>query len=253
MPAASSGRGSRRPGYADADGPTGVQPPSSSATPPRPTHGAWAEPLRPACASWMPAAAPRACRKSTMRDQARCCSSFHRPVSAGEIRPSGSTAVASVSTSPAPPRANEPRCTRCQSSGTPSTAEYWHIGATHTRLRTVRSRRVIGRNSWLNGAPRGGTWAAGRLSRPNSRDQRGVPSSVSVTKPAAARSKSPPWRSMACRPPSTSTSSTSVLRCHPAHHGPRAGRVGDPVGGAVHDEDPAPGEVGCSRWRRPTG
>ena len=71
------------------------------------------------------------------------------PASAGEIRPSATTAAASVNTSPAPPVANWPRCTRCQSFGTPSTEEYWHIGDTQTRLRTVTSRRVIGLNSWL--------------------------------------------------------------------------------------------------------
>jgi hypothetical protein len=96
----------------------------------------------------MPATAPWPCRKSTIRVHAACCSSFQSPVSAGLIRPSGTTAVASVNTRPAPPLANEPKWTRCQSFGTPSTAEYWHIGATQTRLRAVTSRRVIGLNSW---------------------------------------------------------------------------------------------------------
>src|SRR3954453_7566358 len=58
------------------------------------------------------------------------------PASCGEIRPSGTTAVASLITRPAPPRAKEPRCTRCQSDGRPSTEEYWHMGEPHTRLRT---------------------------------------------------------------------------------------------------------------------
>src|SRR5437660_9822622 len=40
--------------------------------------------------------------------------------------------VISVKTSPAPPMALAPRCTRCQSSGVPSTAQYWHIGDTTT-------------------------------------------------------------------------------------------------------------------------
>ena len=66
------------------------------------------------------------------------------PASCGEIRPSGTTAVASLITSPAPPRANEPRWTRCQSDGRPSTEEYWHMGETHTRLRNVVPRRVRG-------------------------------------------------------------------------------------------------------------
>ena len=152
MPAASSGSGSRRPGYGEADGPTGVQPPSASATPPRcSVKPEYVDALRPACASWMPAVAPWPCTKSTIRAQAACCSSFQIPVSSGEILPSGTTAVASLITRPAPPRAKEPRWTRCQSFGTPSTAEYWHIGATHTRLRTVTPRRAIGVKSWLTG------------------------------------------------------------------------------------------------------
>ena len=84
-----------------------------------------------------------------MRRQAATCSSFQMPASCGLIRPSGVTADASVITSPAPPAANWPRWTRCQSSGTPSVAEYWHIGATQTRLRTVVPRRVIGVKSSL--------------------------------------------------------------------------------------------------------
>ncbi len=71
------------------------------------------------------------------------------PASCGEIRPSGATAVASVITSPAPPRAKEPRWTRCQSVGRPSTDEYWHIGETHSRLRIVVPRRVRGEKRTL--------------------------------------------------------------------------------------------------------
>src|SRR5699024_11380054 len=50
-----------------------------------------------------------------MRCQAAVWASFHSPVSWGLIRPSGETAVASVTTSPKPPAARAPRCTRCQS------------------------------------------------------------------------------------------------------------------------------------------
>jgi hypothetical protein len=39
-------------------GPTGTQPPSAAARPPRPSHGRRALALRPACASWIPASAP---------------------------------------------------------------------------------------------------------------------------------------------------------------------------------------------------
>src|SRR4051812_38823555 len=71
------------------------------------------------------------------------------PASAGEMRPSAVTAVASWNTSPAPPRANEPTCTRCQSPGRPSCEEYWHIGDTHARLRNVVPRSVRGEKSRL--------------------------------------------------------------------------------------------------------
>ena len=95
--------------------------------------------------------APWLCTKSTMRRQASACSSFQMPASCGEMRPSGTTAEASVMTSPKPPVARAPRCTRCQSSGTPSIEEYWHIGASQTRLRTVSDRSVIGSNSFDTG------------------------------------------------------------------------------------------------------
>src|SRR4051812_35263851 len=71
------------------------------------------------------------------------------PASHGEMRPSGVTAVASWTTSPAPPRARLPRWTRCQSDGWPSVEEYWHIGETQARLRNVVPRRVRGRKRWL--------------------------------------------------------------------------------------------------------
>src|SRR5207245_11749896 len=63
--------------------------------------------------------------------------------------PSGDTSVISVNTSPAPPMALAPRCTRCQSLGVPSTAQYWHIGDTTTRFTNNRSRN-------RNGVNRGG-------------------------------------------------------------------------------------------------
>jgi glycine dehydrogenase subunit 1 len=56
----------------------------------------------------------------------------------GVMRPSAETAVASANTSPTPPAARDPRLTRCQSFGTPSTAEYWHIGDRTMRFLSVR-------------------------------------------------------------------------------------------------------------------
>ena len=87
--------------------------------------------------------------KSVIRRYPAACSSFQIPASCREILPSGVTAVASVSTNPAPPRATPPRCTRCQSVGCPSTDEYWHIGATQTRLEKVMPRTVSGEKSVL--------------------------------------------------------------------------------------------------------
>ena len=42
--------------------------------------------------------------------------------------------------------ARQARCWKCQSFGTPSVAEYWHIGETMMRLRAVTDLKVIGRN-----------------------------------------------------------------------------------------------------------
>ena len=100
-----------------------------------PSHSRRVEPLRPAWASWMPILAGLApCTKSTMRFHAATCSGVYMPVQPGLMRPSRLTSVISVITSPAPPTARLPRCTRCQSPGVPSSAEYWHIGETTTRL-----------------------------------------------------------------------------------------------------------------------
>src|SRR6478609_5603009 len=84
--------------------------------------------------------------KSTTRRHAAACSSFQIPTSSGLIRPSGETAAASVMMRPARPMANEPRRTRCQSLGMPSTDEYWHMGATHSRWGMVSPFRVMGSN-----------------------------------------------------------------------------------------------------------
>ncbi len=75
------------------------------------------------------------------------CASLQIPRSAGEIRPSGVTAVASVMTSAAPPTARLPRCTRCQSFAKPSRLEYWHIGLTTIRFFMTTPRSASGSNS----------------------------------------------------------------------------------------------------------
>src|ERR1700685_2885162 len=63
------------------------------------------------------------------------------------MRPSAETAAASVKTRDAPPTARLPRCTRCQSVAKPSVLEYWHMGDTTIRLRSVSSRMVSSSNS----------------------------------------------------------------------------------------------------------
>ncbi len=68
--------------------------------------------------------------------------------------PLGQAAVASTMTSPAPPAARLPRCTRCQSLAKPSSAEYWHIGETAMRLRKVTPRRFSGVRRSTSGTPK---------------------------------------------------------------------------------------------------
>lgn len=62
-------------------------------------------------------------------------------------RPSGTTAVASPITSPAPPSAKRPRWARCHGPGIEPGVEYICIGETTTRLRRVSPRRVNGLKS----------------------------------------------------------------------------------------------------------
>ncbi len=111
---------------------------------------------------------PAACRSSppSWRGRNRRCastrlpaSSLYRPVQPGVMRASAETSVISVKMRPAPPMARLPRCTRCQSFGTPSVAEYWHIGETTTRLASVMPR------SW-NGWNIGGTGERVSTSKP---------------------------------------------------------------------------------------
>jgi len=107
-------------------------------------NGADTDALRPACAIWIPGTAPWSFRNAVMRRNAATCSSDQIPESSGLMRPSGATALASTITAPAPPVARAPRWTRCQSFGTPSIDEYWHMGETQARLRNSTSRKVMG-------------------------------------------------------------------------------------------------------------
>jgi hypothetical protein len=82
--------------------------------------------------------------KLAMRAYGSMCASLQIPVSPGLMRPCAVTLVASTNNQAAPPTARLPRWTRCQSSGIPSTAEYWHMGETTIRFRSVTPRIVRG-------------------------------------------------------------------------------------------------------------
>src|ERR1051326_3989456 len=98
MPGRSSARGTR---YASTNGiavgATGVQPPSESATPPdRPENGHQLDALKPAWASWIAGTAPRDATNAAIGRHASTCAPDQMPASRGEIRPSGTTALASA-------------------------------------------------------------------------------------------------------------------------------------------------------------
>ena len=63
------------------------------------------------------------------------------------MRPSGTTAVASVSSRPAPDWDSVPQCCTCQSLARPSLLAYWHMGATTMRLASVSGPNETGVNN----------------------------------------------------------------------------------------------------------
>jgi len=83
-------------------------------------------------------------------------SSCHSPRSPTVPQPRRSTLVDSTNTRPAPPVANLPKFTKCQSVGNPFTAAYWCIGATTTRFLSTTDRIFRGVNS--NGIVMRVTW-----------------------------------------------------------------------------------------------
>ena len=103
-------------------------------------------PVGPAWANWIPATLPCDRTKRTMRASGSTCASDQKPKSSGLMRPTGEMAAASVKTSPAPPTARLPRCTKCHSLASPSTQEYSHMGDTAIRLGNVTLRKVRGSN-----------------------------------------------------------------------------------------------------------
>ena len=143
---ASSGRCGR------ADGACGIQPPWAAFSSWPPCQGAALEPLRPACASWMQTAVGGASCRALCSWSASAASvrSSHRPRQPGVMRPSGSTAVASMVNSAAPLLSRLPQCIRCQSVASPFCAAYWHMGATTIRLGSVRPPRGEGRCKGVN-------------------------------------------------------------------------------------------------------
>ena len=122
-----------------------------------PSHMSFVEPLRPEWPSCIPMrAVVRLWTKSATRLHASRCASFQIPGQPGLIRPSGDTHVISVITRPAPPRAFDPRCTRWNSSGIPSVAQYMSIGERMTRFFSSRSPMRTGWN--IAGAPSSPCW-----------------------------------------------------------------------------------------------
>ena len=154
----------RRRRSGTADGATGVQPPASIAVRP-PTHGAARRRLAARVRELQRHRHRRrdAARTGERVGRARARSRRRRaPGSVGVIRPSGATAVASMTNIAAPDCSNWPQWTRCQSAARPSTAEYWHIGETTMRLASARPRSAKGSNRATECAPRGGgRWQRG--------------------------------------------------------------------------------------------
>jgi hypothetical protein len=95
----------------------------------------------------MPATAFCPLMNFTSRFKGSTKASSQMPRSPTVPQPRRSTLVDSTTTRPAPPAANLPAFTRCQSVGNPFTAEYWCIGGTTIRLRNSTSRIAIGVNS----------------------------------------------------------------------------------------------------------
>src|ERR1700730_1330686 len=128
MSALVASRGTWQPApYGSADGPMTSQLPSGSGSS-VPSHISPVEPLRPEWPSCRPIfAVDRWWTKRVIAAHRSRCSSVHSPGQPSVIRPSGDTQVISVITRPAPPRALDPRWTRGNSPGTPSSALYMSI------------------------------------------------------------------------------------------------------------------------------
>ena len=106
--------------------------------------------LRLANAAWM---------KSTMRFQAASCSSFHKPVQPCVMRASRRDAShLGEDQARAAQRARAVDARDGSRRGTPSSAEYMHIGETTTRLSSVISRKRKGWNMGGKGRSTSTAW-----------------------------------------------------------------------------------------------
>ena len=116
----------------------------------RPPTARCVDALRPACASWMPG--DRALAADEVDDAPVVLGLLVGPdagVPPGRCGPPASPRSPRSSRARRRRGRSEPRCTRCQSVGRPSSEEYWHMGETQTRLRNVVPRRVRGSKSRL--------------------------------------------------------------------------------------------------------
>src|ERR1035437_1159317 len=157
-PGASNAHGAAAPPLCGtADGPSACQPPWERGISCPPFHGVWLDALRPACASCIVTAILECLRTDArIGFSAASVASFHRPRHPGVMRPTASTAVASMQKIAAPDSASMLMCVKCQSLASPLTAEYWHIGATMMRLGSARPRSWNGENRALMGDVRMG-------------------------------------------------------------------------------------------------
>ena len=145
--AACASRGRRRWRGGD-----GLPRPSSGRSACPPSQGRWADALRPAWAIWMPNFLPAepAAAAST---RAQWPASSFVPIEAEVpwvMRPGRSTAVAS--TTPDRPRTSRAiQVLQVPVAAGPSSAEYWHIGATTMRLGSVSGPIASGENrvAWV--------------------------------------------------------------------------------------------------------
>jgi len=106
-----------------------------------PSHIRCVEALRPAWPSCIASLALLfTCTKSTIRFHAATCSGLYMPVHPGEIRPVRDTSGHLGKTNPCATDRAAAESAPSAILRVPSSATYWHIGLTTTRLLNTRSR-----------------------------------------------------------------------------------------------------------------